>query len=377
VIALVQIALPFTVLVPVDEGGLETLKLEGETKLEGVGPVEVFVHQPYRSKRSDLATPDGRVLVNPDAFNPAEKPPPEEGVVIGEDRAVIRCDAIAVEIRASEFERRTEKATESARSILALACEAVNGVFERIRVLTRATHLKPLDPESGSVLFRLTFMDDDHNRLPKAEGQVGGLGSSTFRLENLVVTNALWEAAVRIGEFEIQPWDELFLDAAGLDVELGPSVVLAAAAVETRIAHALSTLATGKLPEELWTWIEDRHGGDPSVADQLDVLLRTLGGRSLKDDPRLWEAGVHLRQARNTFVHEGQATFGKARTPVTRQKARELVAQAGEIIEFIEALLPEEERRPRFEGLPDLTATLRFQGPEGDETDDGPDGSPS
>jgi hypothetical protein len=70
------------------------------------------------------------------------------------------------------------------------------------------------------------------------------------------------------------------------------------------------------------------------------------------------DAGVHIRDARNSFVHEGRARFGKAKQIVTREKARELAVQAGEIIDFIDALLPEEARRPRLKNPVEVTVTL-------------------
>jgi hypothetical protein len=59
---------------------------------------------------------------------------------------------------------------------------------------------------------------------------------------------------------------------------------------------------------------------------------------------------VHLRSARNSFVHEGQPLLGKGanRQPVTRDKARELIRQARQIINFIQAFLPENQRRPHL-----------------------------
>jgi hypothetical protein len=189
------------------------------------------------------------------------------------------------------------------------------------------------------------------NLLPEEEEKYRQAFNSTERIELMAVTPTTWLQVAGLGEYEEPPWDELLLDAMDLDVELGPSLVLAATAVETRIATALDVLAEGKLSDRLWTWIRDREGGyvqEPSVAEQLDVFLEALGGRSLKDDARMWEAGANLREARNRFVHEGRATIGKSKEAVTRQKARELVRQAGEIIDFIEELLPEEHRRPRL-----------------------------
>jgi hypothetical protein len=44
---------------------------------------------------------------------------------------------------------------------------------------------------------------------------------------------------------------------------------------------------------------------EPTVEDQFSVLLSVLVGHSLKDNARLWERLVNLRDARNSFVHTG------------------------------------------------------------------------
>ena len=136
--------------------------------------------------------------------------------------------------------------------------------------------------------------------------------------------------------------------------------------METRIESALNILAEGKVSDALWTWVRDR-GDDytltPSVSDQLDVLLEAFGGRSLKEDSRLWAAHLHLRKARNSFVHQGRALLGKRKEPVTREKARELVQQAREIIDFIEALLPEDQRRPRLKRRSEVVTDIALRPP--------------
>jgi hypothetical protein len=71
-------------------------------------------------------------------------------------------------------------------------------------------------------------------------------------------------------------------------------MVLASAAIETRIGSALDMLAArSSLNPEFWTWLTERGGvyyKEPSFAEQLDQLLRGVVGVSLKDDQRLWEA---------------------------------------------------------------------------------------
>ena len=103
------------------------------------------------------------------------------------------------------------------------------------------------------------------------------------------------------------PSDELLLDAYALPPQVGPAVVLAHTAVETRVAQTTdrNAILTG-LNAELWSWLTVR-----STAEQLDRLAKALTGKSLKDDRRLWEGFQHLREALekqgNKFVHEGKA----------------------------------------------------------------------
>lgn len=362
-IALFQVALPYDVLIlPGDE--LQPLGYEGDAHIEGIEKFEVLVGPPYRSRLSEDKS--GVVIGDPDLFNPAEPQPIETNVEVG-GVAPVRCDAIAVSIIAAEFDRRQETAVATVGSlvVVVVVCDAMNGLLQRLRVLARATHMKPLTPDG--LLYRLVLLDDAGALVEAEEGKWRQFGTASFQIRHTAMTPAIWEELAELGEYETPPWDELLLDAMDLDVELGPSLVLAATAVETRIAKALDVLAIGKISPELWSWINDRNKDytkTPAVAEQLDQLLKSLGGRSLKNDPRLWEAGVHLRQARNSFVHDGRAVLGNAKTPITRQKARELVALAGEIIDFIEALLPEDHRRPRLRNEVQVTTTLPIAAPQ-------------
>jgi hypothetical protein len=378
VIALFQVALPYELLVlPEDE--LQLLKYTTDSPVAGTEGFEVLVGPPYRSRLSE-ADPDG--VIPPDFFNPSDPQPVDATIDVG-GVSPIRCDAIVVQIVAREFDRRVESSQETMLSLRSVACDATNGLLERLRVLTRAVHLKPLNPEN--LLYRIVMLDDSGIPVEPEEGKWRQFGTHRFLIRYTAVTAPIWQELVDLGEYETPPWDELLLDAMDLDVELGPSVVLAATAVETRIATALDVLAADKLDSELWTWMNDRNDDftkTPAVSEQLDQLLGSLGGRSLKDEPDLWEAGVQLRQARNSFVHEGRPLLGrKAKVPVTREKARELVVKAGEIIDFIEGLLPQEQRRPRLVNDVQVSTTVTIavqQGnPQDDETPGGPVVTPS
>jgi hypothetical protein len=117
------------------------------------------------------------------------------------------------------------------------------------------------------------------------------------------------------------------------------------------------------LPDGLWKWIKkrDHWSKEPSVGEEFDVLLRILGGRSLKEaEPALWQKFKELRDARNKVAHEGKAIIGKK--PVDSEKAQSLVEDADTIIKWVEALLPERWRRARTDAQGPFSR--RFATPE-------------
>jgi hypothetical protein len=67
----------------------------------------------------------------------------------------------------------------------------------------------------------------------------------------------------------------------------------------------------------------------------------------LKDNAELWEASQNIRTARNEYVHSGVARIGS--DIVTPSRAGTLLQKAREILDWIEAQLPAERRRPRYE----------------------------
>ena len=91
----------------------------------------------------------------------------------------------------------------------------------------------------------------------------------------------VWEDVMRLPiDFEPFPWEELLLDAHNDLPRVGPSVVLAATALEVFIAHILDLLAAqSPVPAPLWGWLNDRddnHLRQPSVEEQYDTLLQVF-----------------------------------------------------------------------------------------------------
>lgn len=95
-------------------------------------------------------------------------------------------------------------------------------------------------------------------------------------------------------------------------------------------------------PPPLWDWISNREGRilqQPSVEEQFDVLLKEFCGHSLKEEAGLWEAFKNIKNARNTFVHEGTAKIGQS--IVTADNAAALIPRINDIISKVREWIPE------------------------------------
>jgi hypothetical protein len=156
------------------------------------------------------------------------------------------------------------------------------------------------------------------------------------------------------------------LDAINLLPEVGPSIDLAMTALEVFGSRILNLLAEkSPIPQELWSWINNRGGElgwfrEPGTDEQFYILLRILIGVSLKDDNRLWEAFTHLRQARNSFVHEGLVQI-KGQV-LTIEDVRQLVYAAFDIIRFIRERLPEDVKWPEYRHNFNVQASIKLLG---------------
>lgn len=237
----------------------------------------------------------------------------------------------------------------------ALAIDIANEFLSRFRMLTGDFRIRRLI--AAKTLAVLEFLGDDGQPVAEDPSKFKGAANHHAKTSLNPLPLHVWEAMrTTTATTDRRAWDGLLLDAVGLLPEIGPALVLAATSLETLIADALDTLSgtTSAVPPAIWMWINDRgdYRKEPSVLDQYAVLLKAFTGRSLREDTELWEALRNIRDARNSFVHEGRALVGK-REP-SLDDARGLLAKADRIVQWVEAFLPETARRPR------LSQTIRI-----------------
>jgi len=264
-------------------------------------------------------------------------------------RKVAQVNVLTVDFIKPEFERSLDAPPDPKPEV---AFEIANEVLARIRVYARAFLIKPLVIKSDP--WQLRYLADDLQELESAEGKRrGGSGFSATVGDVAITPEIIQMVAANWQTAEPYVWDHLLLDAQGHLPDVGSSIVMVYAALETFIAWALKILHDARpLPDGLWEWINkrDHWSKEPSVSEEFGTLLTAFTGRSLKtEEPRLWESFGEIRKARNAVAHEGVAvTTGKA---VDAAKAKELVDSAGKIIAWVEQLLPESHRRSRTEAI--------------------------
>jgi hypothetical protein len=312
------------------------------------GVTRFVVHPPLQAAlkrpRAELEQDD------PDAIMEGLRNPPSRElgkVQFVEGGKSIRSDMLQVDLWRTEFERPKQGPYPVVDECFAL----VNSLLERLRLITRSSSIRRLD--RGRAFWVIEYLNDDETPVAESPDLARGTGTFLLPLRMASLTKNIWDRALALPrDFSVSRSVTLLLDAMNL-AETGPSLVLAAAAIETRVEDVVGALARGSLiPPELWSWLMDRGDfrKDPSTEEQLTVLLRSLGGRSLKDDPALWEAFVNIRDARNSYVHEGRSIIGRNRAPVTRTKMASLLGKCEEILEWLDQLVPEESRAlPRRE----------------------------
>lgn len=193
-------------------------------------------------------------------------------------------------------------------------------------------------------------MNDDESELKEEAGLVRGRGTLQWSFSFVALTNKIWDDVFSLPpDYEPPPWEGLLLDATIEMPSIGPALVLTATALEVFISHILDRLAPTKvIPPELWEWINKRGNRlkEPTLDEQYDTIIKLFTGHSLKEDQVLWESFKNLKDARNSFVHEGIAKIGETR--VTTETAQTLIGSASKIISKIKEWLPKELHWPEF-----------------------------
>jgi hypothetical protein len=278
------------------------------------------------------------VRVFPPSYTEVRPVTDPDEITVNDEPGVL-ANVLRIDFQKDEFDRTSGGALDPSEQIIT---HAVNSFLMRLRHVARGYNVRPPDFPRRS--WQLEYLNDDGTPLEPAEGLTRHRGAmELFSFTCVGLTPEIWAMMHDLPpEYEPPPWDALLLDAQGELPKIGTAIVLAATALEVFIARVLDQLATERaLPKELWTWINGRddHRQEPTVAEQYHTLLKFFTTHSLKEEMALWEAFQHLKQARNTFVHEGTARIGKVE--VNAARAGELITAAGQVIAKIREWVPE------------------------------------
>jgi hypothetical protein len=291
------------------------------------------------------------VLDHVQDIRPAENIAPNPFILF-DGKPTISANLIQIDFIKPEFDRRASVPGQAGADdppreyVFSIA----NGFLRRLRSAAAANWLSNVNPTSAP--WRIRFLDDRGDELPVDPRLARGKGAIGFSTHLLGIPPQIWERVAELPLRYIPPtWDTLLLDADLLMPQVGPALVMAATAIETLAAAVLSHLASiGTASPALWQWINNRDWiKTPSVEEQCDTLLDALGGRSLKSNATLWQAFKNLKTVRNSFVHEGRPLLGGAE--ISESDARIMLTKAQEIVQFLEAFLPLDQRRATVRGV--------------------------
>lgn len=259
--------------------------------------------------------------------------------------SAFQANALRIDFLKDDFERKEGSACDPSYSLIS---RTVNSFLLRLRFVTRGSKIRPINFPMAS--WRMQYLNDDESELKEEKGFMRGRGGRKFQFSWITLNSDIWDNLNTLSPDYTPPqWDSLLLDADSALPEVGPAIVLASTALEVFISHILNELAKeSSIPADLWDWINNRRFWlkEPDTGEQFDDLLKILLGTSLKENNDLWEGFKNLKDARNSFVHQGEASIGN--NPVSDVDARKLVIKAIEIIKFIKEKLPAKLQWPEF-----------------------------
>ncbi|OGX16196.1 MAG: hypothetical protein A2166_06725 [Omnitrophica WOR_2 bacterium RBG_13_41_10] len=268
-----------------------------------------------------------------------------------------QANGLRIYFKKDSFDRRVEVECDPPYTLIT---RTVNSFLLKLRFVTRYSKIHPINPSSTS--WHLRYLNDDESELEMKEGLVRGRGAKFFTFSWHVVNNDIWREIFELPLNYITPqWDNLLLDANAALPAIGPSVVLAATALEVFISYILNELSkNNSIPKDLWDWINKRDWWlqEPTTEERFDILLKVFLGVSLKENDALWKVFKDLKKARNSFVHEGVAKIGK--NPISGEEAQKLLEKVSEIVKFIKDKLPKDLQWPEYKYSINVTAKKKI-----------------
>jgi hypothetical protein len=353
-IARLRVLLPFAFTMPTGEP-LPPQDVE-------IPPYSARIYPPYLAAidPSELSPAKMPVLEIAKAIVPAA--PQASGRFVVDQKATVQANLFQIDFIKSSFDRRRKSSDGDPAKVLdkgdpsfSFAFDVLNNWINRYKYLARSTSVRPIRP--GETFFSLEYLTDDEESLPSDPELFRLRTYATQSIQIDILDKSVWDQVGVISrEEETRAWEVLLLDAPGMLPKIGPAIVLAYAALEAFIDWSLDRLVDpSKIPSLLWNWVNKRDGFwlRPRTAEQFDVILKSLTGKSLKDDQRLWILFRNLATARHSYVHEGRTRIGDE--DVSLDQARELVTGAANIVAWVEGLLPVNLRRRELKNRYEVT----------------------
>jgi len=298
-------------------------------------------------------------------------PPSKTDLITVDRKPAVQANLLQIDFVKPEFDRRHVNTAShgefeaSGDPPIRLCFEVANNFLQDLRTLTRGSQVRTITHRS--TVWRLDYFADDGTELAQEEGKYRRRVGAHISLAATAIAEGIWHQARELSiDYRPPTWDTLLLDAEALLPELGASIVLAFAALETFISWVLDNLAQrSELKPELWQWINDRENWlkEPSVTERYNQLLRIFTNKSLKDQPELWESFKKLNTIRDTFAHTGKLELGGEE--VTVEDAYKMIGRSKEIIDWLESTLVEELRRPKLQRPVEVGITKLLFGPSG------------
>jgi hypothetical protein len=348
VIARFRILLPFAIAIPQNEN-LDPHEFDR-------GTYRIRVHSPYRTvldphdveMRSNVPLLESIDKLGPTANLPANDTVRVNGV------QTYDANALQIDFIKDEFDRRRAKASNEGDPPPELGFDIANEFLQALRTVSRASMISFLAPDQ--TIWELAYLSDDGNLVDVHPEFLRRTVGAAQRWQVAPLNRGVWNNLDQLRrEYSPSKWDSLLLDAEAMLPNVPSSISLANSALEMFSNWLLDHLpAVAELPSDVWEWFTNRrdHYQNPSIDDRYSDLLKILTGRSLKDEPELWQSYRDLRGARNNFAHTGRVSIRKNGPELTRFEARALIERADLIINWCEGLLPAELRRPpRIQGV--------------------------
>lgn len=260
------------------------------------------------------------------------------------DQLAFKANVLRVDFQKDNFKRSQNSPCDPSEVLIN---KVINSFIVKLRFVTRSSKIKPINFPFCS--WKIKYLNDDESELTSQKGFFRGRGSVSFSFTYTALNKEIWKDIHELPDNYCPPqWDTILLDADAAFPDIGSSIVLAFTALEVFISYILDKLADkSNISPILWEWINQREWlRKPSTEEQFDKLMKILLEVSLKENEKLWEAFKNLKNARNTFVHEGIARIGS--NEVSTNDVLNLLIKVKEIINYIKGKLPEELKWPEY-----------------------------